>query len=47
MTKYIAMVEADAGITVEAESKEEAEEMLENVDTGSLGPANVGPIEEF
>jgi len=47
MTKYIAMVEADAGITVEADSEEEAEEILEEVNTGVLGPAKVGPVEEF
>lgn len=47
MTKYIAMVKADAGVTVEAESEEEAKELLKDVDTGSLGPAKVGPVEEF
>lgn len=46
-TKYIGFVEADAGLTVVAESPEEAEEMLENVNTGSLGPPKVRTVEEF
>lgn len=47
-TKYIGFVEADAGITVEAESEEEAEEKLaEVVNTGHLGPAKVRSVEEF
>jgi len=47
MTKYIGFVESDAGITVEAESEEEAEEKLENIDTGHLGPPKVRSVEEF
>jgi len=48
MTKYIGFVEADAGITVEAEDEEAAEELLEEqVDTGHLGPAKVRNVEEF
>jgi len=47
VTKYIGFVEADAGITVEADSEEEAEELLENVSTGHLGPAKVKSVEEF
>lgn len=46
-TKYIGWVEADAGISVEAEDEEEAKEMLENVNTGHLGPAKVRSVEEF
>jgi hypothetical protein len=46
-TLYVAMVEADAGITVEANNEAEAKEKLENVSTGVLGPATVGPVEEF
>jgi hypothetical protein len=48
LTKYIAFVEADAGLTVEAESPEEAEEKFkEIVDTGHLGPPKVRSVEEF
>lgn len=48
MTKYIGFIEADAGITVEAEDEEEAEERLEEqVNTGHLGPPKVRSVEEF
>jgi hypothetical protein len=47
LTKYIGFVEADAGISVMAESPEEAEEKLEDVNTGHLGPAKVRSVEEF
>lgn len=47
LTKYIGFVEADAGLTVVAESPEAAEEKLENMDTGVLGPPKVRSVEEF
>lgn len=47
MIKYIGFVEADAGITVMAESEEEAEEKLEEINTGHLGPPKVRTVEEF
>jgi hypothetical protein len=47
-TKYIAFVEADAGLSVEATSKEHAESKLEDiVDTGHLGPPKIRSVEEF
>jgi hypothetical protein len=46
-TKYIAFVEADAGITVFADDEDAAREKLEQMDTGVLGPPRVGPVEEF
>lgn len=45
--KYKALVEADAIVTVMAESEEEAEEKLEQVRTGQLGPANVKGVQPF
>lgn len=48
LTKYIGFVEADAGITVMAESEEEAEDKLEAVtSTGHLGPPKVRGVEKF
>lgn len=48
MTKYIAWVEADAGLTVNADSPEKAEEQLEDVvNTGHLGPPKIRSVEEF
>jgi hypothetical protein len=47
MKEYIAFVEADAGIVVEAESTETAREKLENhTNTGHLGPPKVRNVEE-
>lgn len=44
--KYIAWVEADAGISLEARSEEEAREILENtLNTGALGPPKVRNVE--
>lgn len=45
--KYKGFVEADAIITVEAESEEEAEEMLEKVRSGQLGPVRVKGVQPF
>ena len=45
--KYVGFVEADAGLTVEAKSEEEAKEKLENANTGHLGPAKVRSVEKF
>lgn len=48
MVKYIAWVEADAGITVEADNPEEAKETLEEtVNTGHLGPPTVKEPQKF
>lgn len=49
MTDYAALVEADAIITLEADSKEEAREILEeSVQTGHLGPVEIriGVVED-
>lgn len=46
-TKYIAFVEADAGLTVVAEDEDAAREKLKEMNTGVLGPPKVGPVEEF
>lgn len=44
--RYIAFVEADAGITIDAESKEQAKAALEEqVRTGHLGPPKVRNVE--
>jgi len=45
--KYIGFVEADAGLTVEAEDEEAARKKLENANTGHLGPAKVRSVELF
>lgn len=44
--QYLAFVEADAGIALEAESAERAKEILENtLNTGALGPPKVRSIQ--
>lgn len=44
--RYIAFVEADAGIGLEARSEERAREILENtLNTGDLGPPKVRNVE--
>lgn len=45
--KYIGFIEADAGIAVLAESEEDAEEQLEHLNTGVLGPPKVRSVEQF